>query len=248
MRPVLEGPLCKVPTPNPVQEVAVASGKITLKVTWKYCVAFYCIGMLYVSLHELVHHFAGYVICGEWGYKSFNYFETACEGTTKSWYATYAGPLFTFIVMYVGAYFLEKGPSNYRRHLGFALIFAQIPLQRMTSPFFYMNDEYYAASHMFGQTGLVYWGVIAIIWIICLPPLWKAYAAIANKYRLAWFLFYLVLFPYLLVGPFFGGLEYLMVNRGVLAQTYIGIGLLFIINEVVTIALYLKTKKLIEPV
>ena len=25
-------------------------GKVTLKVTWKYCVAFYCVGMLYMSL------------------------------------------------------------------------------------------------------------------------------------------------------------------------------------------------------
>ena len=60
---------------------ATSSGKITLRVTWKYCLAFYCIGMLYVSLHELAHHFAGYLICGEWGYKSFNYFSTACDTT-----------------------------------------------------------------------------------------------------------------------------------------------------------------------
>jgi len=225
---------------------ATSSGKITLRVTWKYCLAFYCIGMLYASLHELVHHFAGYAICGEWGTKTFNYFSVACDGTA-SWYATYAGPVFTFIVMYAGAYLLKKGPSNYRRHLGFALIFAQIPLQRMICPFFYMNDEYFATSKLLGQTDLVYWGVIVSIWIICLPPLWWAYRAIANKCRLVWFLFYLVLFPYLLVGPFFVGLEYLMVTRGVLAQTFIGIGLLFIINEVVTIALYLKTRRLIEP-
>ena len=239
------GPACVLPGVGPLCK---EGGKVTLKVTWKYCVAFYCIGMLYASLHELAHHFAGYAICGDWGYKSFNYFSTACEDTMKSHYATYAGPAFTFIVMYVGAYFLEQGPSNYRRHLGFALIFAQLPLQRMTSPFFHMNDEYHATSHLLGQTDLVYWGVIASIWIICLPPLWKAYRAIANKNRLAWFLFYLVLFPYLLVGPFFATLEYLMVTKGVLAQTYIGIGLLFIINEVVTIALYLMTKRLIEPI
>ena len=173
----------------------VSPGKITLRVTWKYCVAFYCIGMLYASLHELAHHFVGYVVCGgEWGYKSFNFFETACEGTPISWVATYAGPAFSFIMMYVGAYFLKKGSSNYHRHLGFALIFAQVPLQRMICPFFYMNDEYYATSHIFGPTPLVYWGVIATIWVISVPPLWKAYGAIANKNRLAWFLFYLVLF------------------------------------------------------
>ncbi len=220
---------------------------VTLKITWRYCLAFYCIGMLYVSLHELAHHFTGYLICGDWGYKSFNYFKTACDGTTKSYLATYAGPLFTFAVMYVGAWFLKQGASNYRKHLGFALIFAQIPLQRMTSPFWYMNDEYYATANLFGPTALVYWSVIVVIWVICLPPLIKAYRAIENRFRVLWFLFYLVVFPYVLVGPFFITLEYLMVKKGFLAQTYIGIGLLFIINEIVTIVLYFMTKKFIDP-
>jgi hypothetical protein len=220
---------------------------IRLKLTWSYCLAFYCIGMLYASLHELVHHFAGALLCGAWGYKSFNYFETACEGTARSWYATYAGPLFTYAVMYVGAWFLLRSSSNYRKHLGFAMIFAQLPLQRMTSPFFHMNDEYAATVNLFGHSALNYWLVILVIWLVCVPPLWIAYRAIENRRRALWFLFYLVLFPYVLVGPFFFTLEYLMVTRGVLAQTFIGIGWLFIINEIVTIVLYVWARKFIDP-
>ena len=61
--------------------------------------------MVYASLHELVHHFVGYLICGDWGYKSFNYFRTACEETNNNrLIATYAGPVFSFIMMYVGTY------------------------------------------------------------------------------------------------------------------------------------------------
>ena len=224
-----------------------ASRLLRLSLSWRYCLAFYCIGMLYISLHELVHHFVAYLVCGDWGTKSFNYFETACEGTARSELATYAGPFFTYAVMYAGAHLLAKGASNYHRHLGFALIFAQWPLQRMTSPIFYMNDEYSATVTLFGATWLNYWLVLATIWIVCLPPLVVAYRAIGNRRRLLWFLFYLVLFPYLLVGPVFGALEYLMVVRGVLDQPVIGIGLLFILNEVVTIALYLKVRRWIEP-
>ena len=121
---------------------------IKLKITWKYCLAFYCIIMLYASLHELIHHFAGYFICGDWGYKTFNYFETACETDRKSLLATYMGPLFSFTMMYVGAYFLIKKSSNFIKHLGFAMIFAQLPFQRMVSPFFKMNDEFYATSYI----------------------------------------------------------------------------------------------------
>ncbi|MDX1940586.1 MAG: hypothetical protein SFU99_08540 [Saprospiraceae bacterium] len=220
---------------------------ITLKITWRYCLAFYCIIMLYASLHELVHHFSAYFICGDWGYKSFNYFETACEGTPKSWYATYSGPLFTFIMMYIGAYLLQKEASNYQKHLGFAMIFAQLPLQRMISPIFRMNDEYIATVSLFGNTDLNYWLVIIIIWLICLPPLIKAYRAIQNRYRWLWFAFYFILFPYIIWGPIFGTLEYLMVNKGFLDQTLIGIGLLFIINEIITIIAYYVTKKYINP-
>ena len=44
---------------------------VKLRVTFSYCVAFYCVVMLYLSLHELVHHFSAYLICGDWGYKTF---------------------------------------------------------------------------------------------------------------------------------------------------------------------------------
>ena len=131
--------------------------KVNLKVTWKYCIAFYCMIMLYTTLHELIHHVSGYLICGDWGYKSFNYFSTACEGTRKSWYATYTGPLFSFAMMYVGAFLLKNEHSSYKRHLGFAMIFAQLPLQRMLMPFFRMNDEYIATIRLFGDTALNYW-------------------------------------------------------------------------------------------
>jgi len=203
--------------------------------------------MLYASLHELVHHFAGYLVCGEWGIKTFNYFETACDHEPISHIATYMGPIFTFAIMYIGAYFLNDRNSTYRRQLGFAMIFAQLPLQRMISPFFKMNDEFHATAQLLGNTKMVYWSVIIIIWAICLPPLIKAYKAIDNSNKVIWFLCYLIFFPYLIWGPVFGGLEYLMVEKNLLAQPIIGIGLLFIINEVITIIAYIFTKKYIDP-
>lgn len=216
-----------------------------IKITWKYCLAFYCMTMLYVSFHELVHHFVGAVICGDWGYKSFNYFETACSDENKWQYlSTYAGPVFTFIVMWIGAWMLkrEKG-SEYNKQLGFALIFAQLPLQRMMMPFLKGNDEYYASAKIFGSSDELMWLVALIIWIICIPPLIQAYKSIQNNRRWLWFLLYFTLFPYLLWGPIFGGLEYLLVNKGVLDGTIIGIAHLFILNEIVTIIGYIYTKK-----
>ncbi|WP_437399073.1 hypothetical protein [Flagellimonas lutimaris] len=220
---------------------------IRLKLTWRYLLAFYCIIMLYSSLHELVHHFVGYFICGEWGTKSFNRFSMACNVGKITYLATYAGPLFSFIMMYVGTYFLKKGASDFKKHLGFAMIFAQLPLQRMVMPMFGMNDELFASVHIFGNTYTTYAIVTIVIWAICIPPLIVAYRAISNKRKMLWFLFYLILLPYIIWGPFFGILEYVMVDMGILSQSIIGIGLLFIINELVTIVGYLCVKKYINP-
>lgn len=217
---------------------------VTLKINWKYCIAFYCMIMLYASLHELIHHFVGYGVCGAWGYKSFNYFKTACEDLPKSYIATYAGPIFNFSVMWIGAFLLtRKNASLYTYQVAFALIFAQLPLQRMISPIFKMNDEFYASSWLFGNTSEVYWVVLLIVWLCCVPPLIVAFRAIQNKNRIAWFLFYLVLFPYVLWGPVFGLLEYLLVSKHVMNGTTIGIANLFILNEAITIIGYLLSKK-----
>ncbi|GAB5523144.1 MAG: hypothetical protein Roseis2KO_10160 [Roseivirga sp.] len=220
---------------------------VKLKLTTKYCIALYCITMLYASLHELVHHFAGYLVCGAWGYKSFNSFETACEGGAISYLATYAGPVFTFAMMYVGMYLLRSNKSQFHSHLGFAMIFAQMPVQRMLGPIMGFNDELYATGRLFGYTTINTWIVIILVWVICMPPLIQAYKAIQNKQKLLWFLLYALLLPYILFGPVFFVLEYLMLQKGVLDQAVIGIGLLFIINEIVTILLYLKTKKYLDP-
>ncbi len=211
--------------------------------------AFYCMVMLYASLHELVHHFVGSAICGDWGYKTFNYFKTTCSDDQKQKYiATFAGPVFTFAIMWIGAWMLrKKEATEYTKQIGFALIFAQLPLQRMIMPFFELNDEYYAAVKIWGRSDELMWIVAGIIWLICVPPLIEAYKAIENKRKWLWFIFYFTLFPYILWGPIFGGLEYLLVNKGVLSGTFIGIAYLFIINEIVTIIGYIYTKKYFDP-
>lgn len=204
--------------------------------------------MLYASLHEVVHHVAGFVACGSWGVKTFNYFSTTCEGSFGSHMATFAGPVFSFAAMWYGWWLLRRvGSSELARQLGFALIFAQLPLQRITGPLFEQNDEYYAAWHLFGVSEATRWTTLAVICALCLPPLVGAWRSIANRRRAAWFLLYFTLLPYLVWGPVFFLLEYLVTERKVLATAVIGIPYLFIINEVATIALYFATKRWLLP-
>ena len=220
---------------------------INLKITLKYTIAFYCITMLYMSLHELVHHFIAFLVCGEFGYKSFNSFDAACESDYVYLFATLSGPVFSYIMMYWGAYFIQKGKTLFKRHLGFAMVFAQLPMQRMTGPLMNMNDEWYAVVKLWGNSDTLWWIVIILIWSICIPPLIVAWRAIQNKFKAIWFAFYFLFFPYLVCGPIFFLLEYLMLEKDILSQTFIGIGALFILNELVTIVAYLFLKKYIDP-
>lgn len=222
---------------------------VKLKLTSKYLIAFYFLIMLYASLHELVHHFVGYFICGDWGYKTFNYFSTACEKEKITYLATYAGPVFSFAMMWVGRYFLLKKSDSYAltNQWAFALLFAQLPLQRMICPFFRMNDEYFASANLFGDGPLLYWTVILVIWIVCIPPLITAYKAIENENKFKWFLLYFTLLPLVIWAPIFGFLEYLLVNMHFLDSRIIGIALLFILNEIITIIGYWFTKKYLNP-
>ena len=219
---------------------------LKLKLNFRYCLAFYGVIMLHVSTHELVHHFVAALICGEWGTKTFNSFHAACDQPIK-YISTYAGPLYTFLMMYVGMHWIRKGKTNFKRHLGFATIFAQLPAQRMMGPPFKFNDEMYATGQLWGYSDFNVVLVSLIVLAICIPPLIAAYKAISNKRAWAWFLLYFLLLPYIIFGPVFVTLEYLMVQKGFLDQTLIGIGLLFVINEVVTIALFWKTKVFIDP-
>ena len=235
---------------------------VHLRVTLLYCVAFYFLIMLHASMHELVHHFTGAAICGEWGTKSFNLFRLACGADTAwlatdatpwsrmfttAWFATYAGPIYSYAMMWLGALWIARGDSTWWKHLGFSTIFAQLPLQRISGPLFGWNDEWFATRHIFGADELNRWITLLVLIAICLPPLVVAYRSIANRWRWAWFAFYFALFPALLFAPALIGLEYLMVGRQVLAQPFFGIGLLFILNEIITVIGWVLTQKYIDP-
>ncbi len=55
--------------------------------------------------------------------------------------------------------------------------------------------------------------------------------------------FYFMPFPYLLFGPVFFGLEYLLTQKHVLDGRTIGIANMFIINELVTFAGYVAVRR-----
>lgn len=213
----------------------------------RYLPPFLFLTILCGTSHEFAHHFTGAAVCGCFGYKTFNSFEL-CEGCVQSnpyWtVATMIGPLFTFALMWWGLYQLKQEDPK-QKQLGFALIFANFPINRILFAFMGFNDEQYAAGVLFGHDNEVaYWVTNLIVCLFTLPPLYYAYRAIDQKPRLLWFLGYFTL-PFVFVIVFAGFFleDWLLLKQKFLAQAIIGIPLLILLVEVISVWGYFYTKK-----
>jgi hypothetical protein len=211
----------------------------------RYILAFLLLTMLCGLSHEMVHHAAGAAVCGGWGYKTFNSFSlySPCANEAYSYLATLAGPAFTYALMWLGWYRLAK-PDRQSRQLGFALIFANFPVNRMLFVFLGFNDEQYIVRTMFDKSPLASAAAIVIVLLCTVPPLVAAYRAIENKHRVWWFLgFYLLPFVFVILFAGFFLENFLLLNRKVLADTVLGIPYLLLAVEVACIAGYAIAKK-----
>lgn len=223
----------------------MTSQKVRITLSWGYIIAFLALTVLMGTSHEFVHHFAGAAICGEFGFKTFNSFvlPAGCEENPWSLLATLAGPLFTFGIMWWGASLLgRKDPAQ--RQLGFALIFANFPINRLLFVLLYSNDEHWLANQLFGSSQSVHWLTVLAVWAVAVPPIVWGYLAIENSRRPLWFLAFFVL-PFMFV-VLFAGLfleNYLLLGAGVLDEKVSGIPVLIIIVELVCFGLWLGFRR-----
>ena len=211
---------------------------LKIKLSLPYVIAFLALTILCGTSHEFVHHFVGAASCGCFGYKTFNSFElcSSCAGNRLAFIAaTWAGPLFTYGLMWLGVYRLSK-PSTAARQLGFALIFANFPINRIGFALIGWNDEQYVTNKIFGHSPLGFWLTNLAIWILAIPPLLFAYRAITNRHRVLWFIGFFVL-PFVFVFVFAGMFleQWLLLDRKFLAVPIIGIPYLVLLVEVLSI-------------
>jgi hypothetical protein len=199
---------------------------------------FWALVLLCASAHEFTHHFVGAAVCGGWGQKTFGTFTLAdgCGDNPLRFWATAAGPLFTFALLWVGWFLLTRQEAA-KRWFGFTLIFANVPINRMLIALLGHNDEQWMARQMYPDSKLAFWIVILIVWGCCLPPLIAAWRAIENGRRWQWFAgFYILPFALLpLSGAFLE--NYLLLKEHVLATTVIGAPYLVLVVNAICLAL-----------
>src|SRR5215217_4624284 len=107
--------------------------RVTL--TARYLIAFVCLAFILGIGHELAHHVAGFLICGEWGYKTFNSFTLAAgyreNHPATYWVPTLVGPLVgNYIPIWIGFARMRRSDTG-SKLFGMTLVFATIPLFRI---------------------------------------------------------------------------------------------------------------------
>ena len=109
---------------------------LCIPLTWRYLLAFYCLGALMGMSHALAHHAAGFAICGDWGYKTFNFFVLA-EGCNQA---------------HPEGYWLAT------------LVFSTVPALRIFSAFV-GGDETWMVHHVWGNDPRALWIMKACVLI-----------------------------------------------------------------------------------
>lgn len=206
-----------------------------VQLTPRYVLAFICLAAVLGIGHELAHHVTGFVICGAWGYKSFNSFRlvAGCQQSHPNtfWLATLAGPvLFNYIPMWVGFMRMRRADIGSKLY-GLTLVFATIPVMRIVFSALGANDEPWIIRHLFGHSRPAFWLMNLAIWLLTFPPLIMAWKTIQNRHRFLLFIFYLLALPVFVF--FFVGivLENMIVKQHILSDTLWGMPYLVLITE-----------------
>ena len=159
----------------------------------RWIATFVLLSLVCLGAHELVHHLAARALCGEWGTMTFwtFYLADGCEPTGPVLFATLAGPLTTYALMYAGLALIVRG----RKLAGTTLVLANLPLARFVTVLMRGGDEMVLGRAWIG--GDAAWPVLMTITVVLLaPPVIAAWRAIENRRKP-------LLFAALLILPLF---------------------------------------------
>jgi hypothetical protein len=216
-----------------------------IKLTLKFVLTFMALTFVMHEAHEIAHTLVGRLICGCWGVRDFNVWET-CESCAKNpneiW-STVMGPVFTFIMVWIGANLLKQTNTDAQKSLGFSLIFANMPFARLLNPAIGGGDELVVLNSILKNYDLSRIIIFFLILFIVAYPLFKAYQTMSNKYKIAWFLGFFIL-PTFLDLLIVLGLMNTLLSKGVLAEYWIlGSPILVTVWTAAVLVMYMATRK-----
>lgn len=195
-----------------------------IKLTVSNVIALLALSFFMQETHELAHTGVGRLICGGWGERNFNIWDLAdgcSEATPLAVLATFAGPIYSVAVIWIGFFMLSGGRSAAVKSVGLALIVSSMPFARILTPLFGGGDEV-LGMRVLGLDRAVAWPIAVVATLaLALPPVVKIYTTIQNRMKWLW-LIGLIFVPFLATGAVvFALLQESLLRNGVLAETWI---------------------------
>jgi len=166
---------------------------VKLTLTPKFILAFLALTFLMHEAHEIVHTTVGRIICGCWGERDFNVWGlcTGCpEREPLSIISTFAGPIFTFTMIWIGAFLIDDVRTVEQKTFGFSLIFANTPFARIMTASLGGGDEVWGLGYLMNDHSIAWMTGFLLVLIITIFPIVKAFKLIKNKRKLLWFLLF----------------------------------------------------------
>jgi hypothetical protein len=191
-----------------------------LQISWKYAVAFFALNNVISELHEQSHIQTNWLINSCYGPRDFNLVQ-ACAGMPNlALMAAFAGPLFSYLVMWAGVVVLMRAASSAGRSIGFTLVFAPLPFARIFTALMGGGDERGVVARLLeGAVTLpqARWLAVAMTLAFCAPPIYIAWRALANKHR-TWLVAGFCVVPLLVIYAYKFTLLNGLLARGMLAE------------------------------
>jgi uncharacterized membrane protein YozB (DUF420 family) len=192
-----------------------------LRLDWKYVAAFFALNGVVSELHEQAHITTGRLMHGCYGSRDFNNWQECAASALPL--ASMAGPLFSYIVMWLGAWLVARAATPGNRALGFALVFAPLPFARVFTVLMKGGDERIFLTALTGDVlppGALRAVVIAFTLLFCAPPVWFAWRALGNRHR-GWIVAAFCVVPLLVIWAYKLKLLNGLLQQGVLATPVI---------------------------
>ncbi len=154
-----------------------------IALTKKNTTALLFLSFVMQETHEIAHTSVGRLICGCWGERNFNVW-TVCKGCSSeqplSILATVAGPVYSFLVIWIGYYLLTKTPAKLKS-VGLALVVSSMPFSRILTPIFGGGDEVFVLTKLWNNHTMAWIISVVIVLFLTVPPVIKIWNTIENR-------------------------------------------------------------------
>jgi hypothetical protein len=218
---------------------------MSFRISWQYVLAFFGLNMFLGELHEQAHITTGYFICGCYGERDFSVWSTCdnCAHSDWSFLATLAGPVYSFILTWLGGLWFSRSLNIYRKALGFSILFANLPFARLFTAFMGGGDEKVVFQHLTGLAVFPKIAAILIVGLLVIPPVVLVYRNLSNNFR-GWIIAAFLVLP-LVYGMLYHHmfLNYLLHQRIGTSITIMGTPDIIIIHTLVMLLIVLFSRK-----